>query len=186
MQNEAESNTEQNGKLQVKKKVKARENSHWQDEGNKGNTRTDVGGDRNKDGRSEADDRNKEGDRNKVGDGNKGTTIKGNSYLLANPRPAEAPDNDTVVHTTGADHSAPGTKPEPNTPYTQTLPSGAIQVVYQVQYPDLVAAVLEQMVEDAPGEGAVGATSLQSEVNEQGLWLGRRHVGLTDSCCSAA
>ena len=100
--------------------------------GNKGNARTDEGGDRNKDGRSEADDRNKEGDRNKAGDRNKGTIIKGNSYLLANPRPAEAPDNGTVVQTTGADHSAPGTQPEPNT-HTQTLTSGAIQVVYQVQ-----------------------------------------------------
>ena len=89
MQNEAESDTEQNSKLQVKKKVK--ENSQGQDEGNKGNARTDKGGNRNKNDRSEADDRNKEGDRNKVGDRNRGTIVKGNSYLLAKPRPAEAP-----------------------------------------------------------------------------------------------
>ena len=78
------------------------------------------------------DDRNKEGDRNKVGNRNKGTIVKGNSYLLANPRPAEVLDDCTTEQTTGADRSAPGTQPEPNAPHTQTLTSGADQVIHQV------------------------------------------------------
>ena len=131
VQNKAEGDTEQNNNLQVEMKVEERENVEGPDEGNK--ARTDEGGDRNKDGRSKADDKNKEGDRNKVGDRNKGTIVKGNSYTLANPRPVEVPDDGTVVQTTGADRSAPGTQPEPNTPHTQTLTSGTDQVFYQVQ-----------------------------------------------------
>ena len=86
-------------------------------------------------GKIEGGDRNKEDDRNK-GDRNdriKGTIAKGNSYLLANPRPAEPPDNGTVVQTAGADRSAPGTQPEHNNPHTQNLTSGASQVIYQEQ-----------------------------------------------------
>ena len=115
--------------------MEERENSEGTDEGNKGIASTDKGGDRTKDDRSEDGDRNKEDNRNKGDriDRSKDTIVKGNSYLLANPRPAEAPDDGTVVQTTGADRSAPGTQPEPNTPHTQTLTSGADQVIYQVQ-----------------------------------------------------
>ena len=33
----------------------------------------------------------------------------------------EAPDYNTILHTIGADHSAPGTHPDPKTPHTQNL-----------------------------------------------------------------
>ena len=101
---------------------------------------TNEVGDKNKGDRIEGGDRIKDGDRIKgdriKGANNKGKGMgrgEGNSYLLANPRLVEAPDDGTIAHPTGADRSAPGTYPEPKTPHTQNLTGGASQVIYQAQ-----------------------------------------------------
>ena len=50
----------------------------------------------------------------------KGTGCQdGSTYVLANPRLLETPNDGTVVHPTGAAHSAPGTPPGPNLPHSQ-------------------------------------------------------------------
>ena len=48
-------------------------------------------------------------------------TDTGNVYLLADPRLVEAPDNGTIVHPAGAEHSAPGTLQGPNPPHSQSM-----------------------------------------------------------------
>ena len=116
----ADRNKEANANL----KTESKDKSHGTNESDR-----IEGGNRIKDG-----DRIK-GDRIK-GANNKGKGMgfgEGNSHLLANPRLVEAPDDGTIAHPTGADRCAPGTYPEPKTPHTHNLTSGASQVIYQAQ-----------------------------------------------------